>query len=276
LNPLCPTDDRDCWTAGKGSSVEFNFKRDGTGKVVALIPPAYTKAAPQMRLETDPQLPSVDELMARRLKAHGTETAGKLGVFRLSGLIDLKAVRMKATDTLLSDGDGRSREELSVAGSIVQTAICNGDQVWVNSSTGDFTQLMGIAREQTILARLAVVVGDWRKFYHQVDVVTRTATDGLDAYIVRAVPREAPATTYLVDAKTGLTVRGLSFQKSPLGFVGRTTRYEDYRDVEGVKIPFRWVVHSPHPASGDVVLQYDKVETRLDIDDEVFRAAAGQ
>ena len=53
LNPLCPTDDRDRWTAGKGSSVEFNFKRDPTGKVIALIPPAYTKAAPQTRLEID-------------------------------------------------------------------------------------------------------------------------------------------------------------------------------------------------------------------------------
>jgi len=276
LNPLCPTDDRDRWTAGKGSSVEFNFKRDATGKVIALIPPAYTKAAPQTRLETDPKLPSVDELMARRLEAHGTETVGKIGIFRLSGSMDLKAMRMKAADTLLSDGDGRSREEVSVAGSIVQTAICNGDHVWVNSPAGDFTQVTGIAREQTILTRLAVVIGEWRKFYHQVSVIARTEVDGEDVYIVRAVPREAPATTYLVDEKTGLTVRGLSFQKSPLGIVGRTTRYEDYRDVEGVKIPFRWVVQSPHPASGDVVLQYDNVETRLNIDDEAFRVATSQ
>ena len=78
------------------------------------------------------------------------------------------------------------------------------------------------------------------------------------------------------DARTGLTVQSLSFHKSPLGFVGRTTRYEDYRDVEGVQIPFRWVIHSPHPASGDVVLQYDKVETRLDIDDEAFKVTTDQ
>jgi len=126
------------------------------------------------------------------------------------------------------------------------------------------------------LARLAVVIGDWRKFYHQVSVIARIEVGGADVYIVRAVPREAPATTYLVDAKTGLTVRSLSFQKSPLGFIGRTTRYEDYRDVEGVKIPFRWVVQSPHPASGDVILQYDNVETRLNSDDEAFRVATGQ
>ena len=53
LNSLCPTEDRDRWTAGKGSSVEFNFKRDATGKVIALIPPAYTKAAPQTRMDID-------------------------------------------------------------------------------------------------------------------------------------------------------------------------------------------------------------------------------
>ena len=44
------------------------------------------------------------------------------------------------------------------------------------------------------------------------------------------------------DRKSGLLVRGLRFSKTPIGVNPRQIDYADYRDVAGVKLPFRWTV----------------------------------
>jgi hypothetical protein len=270
LAGLQATRDPDRWVAAEQTNAEFNFRRNVDGSVAALIPPAYTNATPQMKFDLDPKLPSIDELMALRSRAHGTNITGKLGVFRLRGTMDLKAQKMKVIDTLVSDGKWHSREELRLGDAKLQTVVCNGDHVKTLASSGVSTPATGIVREQTILARLAVVIGDWREFYQRLRVIRRIKLKGKDTYVLRAIPREAPATTYLVDAESGLTVQSLTVRKTPLGFIGQTTLYEDHRDVEGIKIPFRWTVKSPNPLSGDVVLQYDTIETHLIAGDQVF------
>jgi hypothetical protein len=62
----------------------------------------------------------------------------------------------------------------------------------------------------------------------------------------------------------------VTVHKTPLGFIGQMTQYEDCRDIEGLEIPFRWTVKSHCPLSGYVVLQYDTKETHLIVDDRVF------
>jgi len=270
LATLQATSDPDRWVSAEQTDAEFRFRRNGEGNVVALIPPAYTNAKAQMKFDTDPQLPTIDQLMAQHLQAHGTNTTEKLGVFQLKGIMDLKAPNMKVTNTLASDGQACSREEMKLGETELQTVVCNGDRVKIRSSTGMCTSATGIDREQTILARLAVVIGDWRKFYQRLQVIRCVQVEGKDTYVVRAIPREAPAMTYLVDAESGLTLQSLTVRKTPLGFIGQRTLYGDYRDIEGIKIPFRWTVKSPNPLSGDVVLQYSTIETHLELGDRVF------
>ena len=274
LATLKSTQEPDRWVAAEQANAEFTFKRNAQGHVVALIPPAYTGAAPQEKFEVDPQLPSVDQLMAQRLQAHGTHTPGALGVHQLTGTMDLKAQHMKVTSRLVSDGRACSREEIRLGSNVLQTVVCHGDQVSLLTSTGRRTLATGIDREQTILARLAVLMGDWRQHYQRLEVIRCIQLEGKDTYVVRATAREAPATTYLVDAESGLTIQSLTLRKTPLGFAGETTQYGDYRDIEGVKIPFRWTVSSPSPLGGDVVLQYDTIDTHLTVDDRVFDATS--
>lgn len=269
---LQPTNDPDRWICAEQKTAEFRFRRNEEGHVDALIPPAYTQAAPQMKFDHEPQLPTVEQLMSQHLQAHGTHSPGTLGIYQLTGTMDLKAQKITVTNRLISDGQRRSREEVKLGQTVLQAVACDKDRVKIVTSTGLCNQATGIEREQTILARLAVVIGDWRQFYQQLQIIRCIQIEGKDTYIVRAIPREAPPTTYLVDAKSGLTVQSLTLHKTPLGFTGQTTLYEDYRDIEGVKIPFRWIVKSPNPVSGDVVLQYNTIETHLTVDDPLFDA----
>ena len=44
------------------------------------------------------------------------------------------------------------------------------------------------------------------------------------------------------DAKTGLLVRQLSYTDTPVGMVPTQVDYSDYREVAGVRMPFKMVV----------------------------------
>jgi len=46
------------------------------------------------------------------------------------------------------------------------------------------------------------------------------------------------------------------------------TRYEDYRELHGVRMPLRII--SDNERSGRVIAEYEAIEVNLDIDDEFF------
>jgi hypothetical protein len=47
---------------------------------------------------------------------------------------------------------------------------------------------------------------------------------------------------FYFDEKTGLLVRVVRWNATPLGPVPTQIDYDDYRDVNGVKMPFTWTV----------------------------------
>jgi hypothetical protein len=52
-------------------------------------------------------------------------------------------------------------------------------------------------------------------------------------------PRGTVVTLYF-DRETGLLTRSVRFHPSPIGRVPTQVDYDDYRDVNGIKFPFRW------------------------------------
>ena len=73
----------------------------------------------------------------------------------------------------------------------------------------------------------------------------RVSATGIDNKLVRVVqgtnPRQPPVNFYF-DGQTGLLVRVLRYMDTAVGRVPTQIDYSDYRDVAGVKIPFKWVV----------------------------------
>jgi photosynthetic reaction center cytochrome c subunit len=73
----------------------------------------------------------------------------------------------------------------------------------------------------------------------------RVSATGIDNKLVRVVqgtnPRQPPVNFYF-DGQTGLLVRVLRYMDTAVGRVPTQIDYSDYRDVAGVKIPFKWTV----------------------------------
>jgi len=69
------------------------------------------------------------------------------------------------------------------------------------------------------------------------------------------------------DQQSGLLLRMLRFSDSPLGLNPVEIDYADYRDVQGVKTPFRWTLTR---TSGAFTIKIDSVQQNVSIDEQKF------
>jgi len=83
-------------------------------------------------------------------------------------------------------------------------------------------------------------------------------------------PGRLPVKLYL-DRETGLLVRMTRYADTALGLNPTQVDYGDYRDLGGVKVPFRWSVARP---SGRFTIQADTTEIGVPIDDARFAMPA--
>jgi outer membrane lipoprotein-sorting protein len=72
--------------------------------------------------------------------------------------------------------------------------------------------------------------------------VSATGIDDKEVHVVQGTNPGQPPVNFYFDASTGLLVRVLRFVDTAVGRVPTQIDYEDYREVAGVKMPFKWTV----------------------------------
>ena len=84
--------------------------------------------------------------------------------------------------------------------------------------------------------------------------------------LIGARTNQPPVKLYF-DQQSGLLVRMVRFSDTILGLNPTQIDYADYRDVNGVKTPFRWTLARP---SGAFTIQIDSVQQNVPIEDAKF------
>jgi photosynthetic reaction center cytochrome c subunit len=84
-------------------------------------------------------------------------------------------------------------------------------------------------------AKIKQALGKWR-------VGARMIINDREVQPVQGTTAGGGTATLCFDAESGLLVRLVRFSESPVGRLVSQTDYSDYRDVSGIKIPFRWTV----------------------------------
>src|SRR5438093_1150851 len=69
-----------------------------------------------------------------------------------------------------------------------------------------------------------------------------TLINGRETNIVQGTTANGGTATLCFDVETGLLVRLVRFSNSPVGRLVTRVDYSDYREVAGVKMPFKWTV----------------------------------
>ena len=69
-----------------------------------------------------------------------------------------------------------------------------------------------------------------------------TVLDDREVHVVQGTTARGATATLYFDMESGLLLRQVRYTDSPVGRLPTQTDYADYREVAGVKMPFRWTV----------------------------------
>jgi hypothetical protein len=95
-----------------------------------------------------------------------------------------------------------------------------------------------------------------------------TTLDDRDVQVVQGTSDGKYPVNLYFDSKSGLLVRVVRYTDSPIGLSPTEIDYTDYRDVSGIKIPFRWTVTW---LDGRATTELTSVELNRPIDTAKFR-----
>jgi zinc protease len=145
----------------------------------------------------------------------------------------------------------------------------DGETRWVQTPAGTFTD--SSPQEIAELERDAEVygVGRIKPLFDSMKLENKVRLSGRDVYMVEGKPARGPAEKLFFDAESGLLVRwDMARRKEGRGTVFVKVHLEDYKDVSGVKVPFkvRFAFES-----FTFMVQLDELEHNVSIDDAVFR-----
>lgn len=101
--------------------------------------------------------------------------------------------------------------------------------------TGQELEGLGVEAQVHFPAGLRQTLTNWRVGY-AVEIGDR------EANVVQGTTRGGGVVTLCFDRETGLLIRLVRYANSPVGRIVTRVDYDDYREVAGVKMPFRWTV----------------------------------
>jgi len=265
---LYPPDEEGIWVFRISDAFTLRFNEASDGQIESLTYYQAGKEFLMPRVEGE-LLPTVEEILALR-DTDGRKAALKeMRDYQVNGTIHSVQSGVRGTFSLYVGGIDQYRVDADYGKYGYSRSAVNGDQAWVESSFGPFDELHGEFLEQAKMGHPAVIDGDWRDFYDSIQVISSEELDGRKVYVLQLGHGNLPPVTIFVDAETGDVLKSMviAIQEGNIG-IPITTQYEDYREVHGIRIPFRET--SSNEQSGRAIIQTEKIEVNLDIADSFF------
>ena len=106
-----------------------------------------------------------------------------------------------------------------------------------------------------------------KTLYAKFSVDSGEKIDGRDTYLVAGHNEGQPPLRLYLDKESGLLLRLVRYVETPLGRNPTQIDYADYRDANGVKVPFRWTLGRP---GNRFTIQVEQVQQNVPVDDSKF------
>jgi photosynthetic reaction center cytochrome c subunit len=108
---------------------------------------------------------------------------------------------------------------------------------------------------------------------HVKELFTEFKTTGVDkvggraVYVVTGRREKQPPVNFYLDQESGLPLRLVRYDETPVGRIPVQTDFSDYREVNGIKIPFTRITARP---ARRITIKIDQIEQNTAIDDSMF------
>ena len=217
--------------------------------------------------------PSADQILDRYVEAIGGRAAWKKITSRVStGTIDVPQMSLSGTIEIREKAPDRLLATVIINGASFRQGF-DGTVGWTDNPQDGLHQETGAELEDT--RRDA-------DFYHQLDLRTlysKLAVTGVEkmgdreAYIMEASHPGADPDKLYFDTRTALVLRIFSKHHTADGVTAIQEDMEDYREVDGVKLPF--IVHQTS-ADSAFTIKFTEVHHNVELEDGQFSKPAAQ
>jgi len=106
-----------------------------------------------------------------------------------------------------------------------------------------------------------------KQIFSDLRLMPTNKIDGRDVNVLQGLREGKPPVNFYFDQQTGLLIRLVEYADTALGLNPTQIDYADYRDSNGVKIPYRWTVARPR---GKFTIQIESVQHNVPIDERKF------
>lgn len=212
-----------------------------------------------------PDLPKPTEIVQKYIAAlGGADAIARLTSLHAQGMFDAASIHFPVE--IFKKSPDRIATIIHFPAGDGVTAF-NGDSGWI-LLPGRPLRAMSSAEANALRMQGDLHLAlDLSRVFSTLEVMGAAKIDARDAIILSGNRPGLPPVTLYFDAHTGLLCRAVSDAPSALGLNPTQIDYSDYRNVDGVKIPFRWTSATP---TGRFSIQINSVIPNSSIQNTVF------
>ena len=216
--------------------------------------------------DAKPVLPAADQLLDKYLSAIGGAAAWQKVTSRVEkGKIDANGHQLPIEVYAKAPDKRISSMHLPNGDSI--TAF-DGKQGWL-SNAGHPHMMSAAENDAARIDSDFYFASHVKTLFQKFSVVPSEKIDGHDTYLVFGRNEGQPPLRLYFDQQSGLLLRLVRYAETALGRMPTQIDYADYRDADGVKIPYRWTLARP---GNRFTIQIDDVKQNVPVDDAKFAA----
>jgi hypothetical protein len=219
-----------------------------------------------------PAPPTAEQVLAKYQEALGAPAAiEKLKTRTIKGTTVTGAGQSAGFDVIQAAPD-KILITLNTAQQGVFERGYNGTIGWEQSARG-LRDLTG--DELAFVRRYWSLFGDMR-LKDQIPTVAFSGKDKIndrEVYVLRGTNAANKRERLFFDAQTGLLVRRIVYTPTPVGIIPEQVDFEDYRDVDGIKMPFTIRVSSVDP-NWTATRQFTEIKLNAPVDETKFNKPA--
>lgn len=223
---------------------------------VVIGQPPPPRSGPVVNLSTPvvSDLPSLDSILQKYLEASGGKSAFDKLTSRVSrGTVEITALGITGTAEIDEQSPNRSSLIIEAPGLGKIQRTFDGSHAWLQDPLQGFIRFTGPGLELSRTAAAFNKQARMKELYPAAVVIGKEKLAGKTTYVV-----EMGFEKWFFDAESGLLLRK------------GNTYYDDYREVDGVKLPFR--MRDDLFAGAGLIYQLTEIKHNVEIDESRFSA----
>ena len=230
--------------------------------------PAVATADEAPRSEVAPTatspLPTADELLARWAQAVGADALRNVKSRVQEGLLTGFGGKPMPIEVFAKAPDKRLSVMQTPRGESI-TAY-DGNRGWLTGREGPQPMTAAESAAARLDADLYLPL-HVKQLFTAFSVRPAEKIGDRDAVLLVAANEGKPPVKFFFDTRTGLLLREQRYADTAVGYLPTQIDYADYRDVDGVKVAFRWTLARPN---GRFTIQIQSTQQNVPVDDARF------